>query len=135
MLELKKGKITKANKKYGGRFAPKYKAFNILQNNIEDVVKKSTLMWKLIYGLTTVKQGEEDPFEGRNNEDEDDDKEADKEKDNTMEETQKKTGDMAMVEEQQEEQSVQDTQMPSVIPPHDTNVTIETLIVKDVPNV
>ena len=33
-------------------------------------------MWKLIYGLTTVKEGEEDPFEGRNNgEEEDDDKE------------------------------------------------------------
>ena len=33
-------------------------------------------MWKLIYGLTIVKKGEEDPFEGRNDgEDEDDDKE------------------------------------------------------------
>lgn len=28
-------------------------------------------MWKLIYGLKTVKEGEEDPFEGRNNDQED----------------------------------------------------------------
>ena len=32
-------------------------------------------MWELIYGLTTIKPREEDPFEGRNNgEEEDDDK-------------------------------------------------------------
>ena len=62
ILELRKGKIIKANKKYGNRFSPKYKAFNILQNNIEDVVKKSTLMWKVIYGLQIVKEGQEDPF-------------------------------------------------------------------------
>ena len=67
MPDLTKGKIIKANNKYGRRFAPKYKVFNILQNNIDDVVHKSTKMWKLIYGLTVVKAGEEDPFEERNN--------------------------------------------------------------------
>ena len=30
MLELTRGKITKANKKHGNKFSPKYKAFNIL---------------------------------------------------------------------------------------------------------
>ena len=55
MPELSKEKVTKANKKNGKKFSPKYRAFNILQNNIEDVVNKSTKMWKLIYGLTTVK--------------------------------------------------------------------------------
>ena len=70
MPELKKGQITKANKKHGRKFSPKYRAFNILQNNIEDVVNKSTKMWKLIYGLTTIKPREEDPFEGKNNEEE-----------------------------------------------------------------
>ena len=55
MLKLTKGQINEANKKHGSKFAPKYKAFNILQNNIEDVVKKSTLMWKVIYGLQTMK--------------------------------------------------------------------------------
>lgn len=83
MLELTKGQITKANKKHGSKYAPKYRAFNILQNKIKDVVTKSTQMWKLIYGLTTVKEGEEDPFEEKNNgEDED---ETEKEKgDNTV---------------------------------------------------
>ena len=63
MPDLTKGKITKQNKKHGSKFTPKYRAISILQNKIEDVVKKSTLMWKLIYGLSTIKVGEEDPFE------------------------------------------------------------------------
>ena len=41
MPELTKGHIAKVVKKYSIRFTPKYKAFNILQNNIEDVLKKS----------------------------------------------------------------------------------------------
>lgn len=84
MLELTKGQITKENKNYGVRFTPKYRAFNILQNDIEDV-KKFTQMWKLIYGLTTMKQGEKDPFEGKN-----DDKEDNKEERNTIEQETKK---------------------------------------------
>lgn len=44
MPKLKKGKITKAQNKYGNQFAPKYKVFSILENKIEDVVKKSTQM-------------------------------------------------------------------------------------------
>ena len=36
--KLTKDKITKKTKKYGSRFQPKYRAFSILQNNIEDVV-------------------------------------------------------------------------------------------------
>ena len=68
--ELTNGKISKENKKHGRKFSPKYRAFNILQNNIEDVVKESTLMWKVIYGLTTIKEGQEDLFEGRNDGDE-----------------------------------------------------------------
>ena len=73
--KIDKRQITKANKNYGNHFAPKYRAFSILQNKIEDVVEKSTQMWKLTYGLTTVKEREEYPFEGRNNEEEDEDKE------------------------------------------------------------
>ena len=71
--ELIKGKITQDNKKHERKFVPKYKAFSILQNNIEDVVKKFTLTWKIIYGLQTVKEGKEDPFEGRNDNDEEED--------------------------------------------------------------
>ena len=83
MPELTKGQITKASKKHGRKFSPKYIAFNILQNNIEDVVNKSTKIWKLIYGLTTIKPGEEDPFKGKNNEEEDENdnkEEAEKDK-------------------------------------------------------
>lgn len=60
--KLTKGKIIMENKKHGRKFAPKYRAFNILYNKIEDVVKKSDLMWKVIYGLTTIKEGQVDPF-------------------------------------------------------------------------
>ena len=94
MPELTKPEITTASKKHGIKFSSKYRAFNILQNNIEDVVNKSTELWKLIYKLTTMKLGEEDPFEGKNGEEEEEenDKEEEVEKetgDKTMEETQK----------------------------------------------
>ena len=38
MPDLTKGQISKANNKHGRKFAAKYRAFKILQNNIEDVV-------------------------------------------------------------------------------------------------
>ena len=100
MLELTKGKIAKEIKKYAVRFTPKYKALNILQNNIEVVVKKSTQIWKLIYGLTIVKQGEVDPLEGKHD-DKDDEKNDDKDddKDNTIGgETKMKEDDKATTE-------------------------------------
>ena len=58
MPDLTRGQIKKANKKHGGKFAPKYRAFNILQNKIEDVVNKSTLLWRSIYKLTDEKDEE-----------------------------------------------------------------------------
>lgn len=61
--ELNKAQIAKAMKKYVVKFVPKYRAFTILQNNIEDVIKKSIQMWKVTYGLTIVKEGEEEPIE------------------------------------------------------------------------
>ena len=42
MPKLSKARIAKAIKKCVVRFVPKYRAFNILQNNIEDVVEKTT---------------------------------------------------------------------------------------------
>lgn len=94
-------------------------------------------MWKLIYGLIVVKWGEEDPFEGRNNDnDEDNDKEDEKEKDNTIEEEiQKKNDDTTTDDQQQEEHIVQDAKILSINPAHDTNLTIETIIFKDVPKI
>lgn len=70
MPMLTKGQIKNVNKEHGRKFAPKYTAFQILQNQIEDVMQKSTLIWKVIYGLKIVKEGEEDPFDRRNDEEE-----------------------------------------------------------------
>ena len=42
---------------------------------------------------------------------------------------------MAIAEEQQEEQSVQDTQLLSVSPPHYTSIPTENVTIKDVPDV
>ena len=66
-------------------------------------------MWKVIYGLKTVKEGQEDPFDGRNNEDEEEnDKEEEGYKDkvdNILDnETQK--DDMETTKLQQTYQSV-----------------------------
>ena len=102
MLELKKWKIAKVVKKHVVRFTTKYRVFSILQKNIEDVVNKSTQIWKLVYGLTTAKQGEVDPLEGKDDDkydDKDDDKYDDKEdddEDNTVGgETEKQDDDTA----------------------------------------
>ena len=90
MPKLTRGKISKENKKHGKFFSPKYMEFNILQKKIEDVVNKSTKLWKLIYGLTTVKKGKEEPFEGRKNGEEEESEKEDETKkekaDTTMEE-------------------------------------------------
>ena len=63
MPDLKRGQITKANKKRGGKFAPKYRAFSILKNKIEDVVNKSTKLWKSIYKLIDDKDEEANKVE------------------------------------------------------------------------
>ena len=92
-------------------------------------------MLRLIYVFKTVKEGEVDPFEGRNNEEEDEDKEEEMKKekeDTTVEEIPRKSDEMATADEQQAEQSVQDTQMSVMSPPHDINTPTETIIVKDV---
>ena len=68
MPKLSKAPITKAIKKFDVRFVPKYRAFNILQNNIEDVVKKTTQMWKITYGLAIIKAREQEPIEIKDDE-------------------------------------------------------------------
>ena len=103
MPEITKVQITKVRKKHGRKFSPKYRAFNILQKNIEDVVNKSTKIWKLIYGLTTVKLGEQDTFEGKNNEEEeesDKEEEVEKEKEDKIVEETQRIDTVATTEEQ-----------------------------------
>jgi len=63
MPNLTRGKITKDNKKHGGKFAPNYRAFNILQTKIEDFLDKSTKLWKSIYKLNIDKDEEENKVE------------------------------------------------------------------------
>lgn len=62
MPKLSKVQIVKAMKKYVIRFIPKYRVFGILQDNIEDVLKKTTQMQKVTYGLAIVKVGEQEPI-------------------------------------------------------------------------
>ena len=58
-----------------------------MQNKIEDFIQKTTQMWKIIYGLATPKQGEEDPFKGIDKEEE---KKEDKKKESEEEEEEEK---------------------------------------------
>ena len=44
-------------------------------------MKKSTQIWKLIYGLNTIKQGDANPLEGKDDDKDDDEKYDDKEED------------------------------------------------------
>ena len=72
------------------------------------MVKKSTQIWKLIYGLTTVKQGEADPLEGKIDDNDDYDKKDDnkkhdgKEENTIREETKKKEDDTKITEPEQQ---------------------------------
>ena len=50
----------------------------VFKKNIEDVVKESTQIWKLIYGLTIVNKGKAEPLEVKDDEEDD-------EKDKTIE--------------------------------------------------
>ena len=44
-----KDQIKKVVKRHNNRFTPKYRAFSILQNKIEEVVQRTTRLWKVIY--------------------------------------------------------------------------------------
>ena len=61
-LDFKKIQITKKVQKYSHEFQPKYRAFSILQEKIEEFVQRTTQMWKIIYGLATLKPSQEDLF-------------------------------------------------------------------------
>lgn len=139
ILELKIGQTIKENKKNWRKFSSKYKAFNIIQNNMKDVENKSTLMWKVIYGITIVKEGQEDPFEGRNDHDEEEDEkeeEGEKEKDEEEVSVEKEVqkSDMATIDQQQQDQSLKDTQMSLPNPKHVTPTPVDLVIVQDVPD-
>ena len=99
MPNLARGKITKANRKHGGKFAPKYRAFNILQNKIEDVVNKSTLLWRSIYKLIDDRDEDVNEAEASTKEKIEEKKQEGKQEKGEKE-TQKEE-DMAIAEQQQ----------------------------------
>ena len=47
--DLTKEQITKVVKRHNTRFTPKYRAFSIFQNKIEEVVQRTTRSWKNLY--------------------------------------------------------------------------------------
>lgn len=127
MPELSKVELSKAIKKYAIIFVPKYRAFHILQNNIEDVVQKSKQMWKITYGFSTTKEVDQVPIEVGEDE-EDDNEQGIVEGGNDM-----NIDNQTLAEEEQQlEQSVQDTLVSSVSPPQVTSVNTETIKVKDI---
>ena len=84
-------------------------------------------MWKFTYGLAIVKEGEQEPFKVKDDE-EDDNNEGKIEGGTKM-----NIDDQATTEkEQQQELSVQDTQLPNVSPKKITSVSTKTIIVEDV---
>ena len=104
MKKVSKAEMSKAITKYVVRFVQKYREFNILQTNIEDVVYKSKQMWKITYGLTTTREVKQTPIDV--GEDEEDDNEQ-----GTFEGGTNMNIDAQAPDEdkQQIEQSVQDT--------------------------
>ena len=100
---------------------------------------KSTFMWKVIYNLQIVKEWKEDPFEGKNDEDDEEDEndkeeEGKKEKENVTLEKDVQKDDMSTIEQQQIDQSVPYTQMPPPSPLHVTPTPIDSMIVQYVPD-
>ena len=106
--------------KYKAIFVPKYRAFNILRNNVEEVVTQSTFLWKTIYGIPTtivarkVDEGKNEPKEGDANKDVQDTEVP--VKDGSVGGTKERLIEEAIAEDEQ--QDVPDVNVPSVIPLH-----------------
>ena len=47
--DLTKSQVVNVVKRHNNIFTPKYRAYSILQNKIEEVVQKSTRLWKMLY--------------------------------------------------------------------------------------
>ena len=65
--------------KYSYKFQHKYRAFSILQNKIKELEERTTKMWKVIYGLATLKLGQEDLFKDIDKCEEQEDKQEEEE--------------------------------------------------------
>ena len=149
--DLTKSQIENSNKRHNSRFTPKYRVFCIFQNKIDEFLRKSTKLWKIIYkkidnvfdkeykakasakrkeireiGRKEEKKGEEKKVEEEKKDEEEKKEENKDEEENKEEKEEEKASD------EQQEKSVQDTQLPPPSPPHATITPIETIKIKDV---
>ena len=71
---LKNEQIMKKVQKYSYKFQPKYQAIYILQKKRKQLEEKTTKMWKVIYGLATLKPRQEDLFKETYKDDEEEER-------------------------------------------------------------
>ena len=153
--DLTKEQVKNAVKRHNNRFTPKYRAFFILQNKIEEIVQRTTKSWRNLYKKIEDlleeeykeevaapieerrKRREEKIVEEKKVEEEEKKEEVEKKKEEKKngkeEETQKQEKAIAE-QEQQPDQSVQDTQLPPPSPPQATISPTETVTIVDVPD-
>ena len=127
--DLTKEQISNAVKRHNKRFTPKYRAFFILQNKIEEIVQRTTRSWRKLYKQV------EDVFEEEYN------KLASTKPEERRKRKEEKTEAEKKVEEEenrdrntemQQDQSVQDTQLPPPSPPQSIATPAEVVKIKDV---
>lgn len=134
MPYLDKSAMEKAINKNKGKFSPKYRAFNILQDTIEDVVQKANQLRKVIYGLKTYESIKQTPMEV--GEDKVEPKVVEITKDESIRKKHEdgtiKEADMVVKveEEKNQEQNIPNVHMLSVSPPHVDKVDQQVEIVK-----
>ena len=126
---LSKEQINKVVKRHKSKFTPKYRAFSILQNKMDDVVQKTTREWKSLYNTTEDvleeeyrEQASTKPKEGRKW------KGGKIEMKKKVEEEESRDKNIEI----QQEQSVEVTQPQPPSPPHSTDILAETIQIKDV---
>ena len=73
-------------KKYSHKFRPKYRAFYILQKQTKELEEKTTKLWKVVYGLATLKPREEDLFKETEKGDEEEEGQEEKQEEEVEEE-------------------------------------------------
>ena len=125
---ITKEQIIKAVKRHNTRFTPKYREFSILQNKMEDVVQRTTRSWKNLYKkIEDVLEEEYKEQASTKPEERRKWKEEKTEAEKKVEEEENRDRSTEI----QQEQSVQDTQLPPPSPPYSTDTPTETVQIKD----
>ena len=118
--DLTKGQIKNAVKRHNNGFTPKYRAFSILQNKIEEVVNKSTRLWKVLYKKIDDVFDEECKEEASAKTKEEKEERRKRVEEKKIEEKKDEETEEEMSKGEEQDQSVQDTQLPPPSPPHST---------------